>query len=237
MIGAAILLRWFGALGAILAVFAALPGTASAQANYVGNWTVDTGSMAGSCKLELSQQAFGGLPKATTFTCLGPLAFAQNWQPSGNGFTVYGLNRMPIASFSPERGRMVGRLSDGSIATLTPGSGQQFGFAQGGGFQSGGKCIHHPQSGYCAPPEDMTVPRRATNVLVLHPLAVRTDQDLNSKQIGLVEKGQCVRIDGCLDTRWGPRCLIKLNNGTVQGYINKFFTQKDTTFVGFSVGC
>ncbi len=231
------LIRWLGALSAILTLLLAQSGAAFGQANYVGNWTVETGSIMGSCKIELSQNAFGGLPKATTFTCLGPLAFAQNWQPTGSGFTVYGLNRMPIGTFSPERGRMVGRLSDGSIATLTPTSGQQFGFSQGG-FQSGrGKCIHHPQTGYCAPPEDMTVPRRATNVLVLHPLAVRSDQDLNSKQIGLIEKGQCVRIDGCLDTRWGPRCVIKINKGTVQGYINKFFTQKDTTFVGFSVGC
>lgn len=227
--------RRLAALGAMIAIVIALPGAALAQANFVGNWTVDTGGMMGTCRLELSAQAFGGLPKATTFTCVGPFGFANNWQPTGNGFTVYGLNRAVIAAFSPDRGRMVGRLADGSIATLTPASGQQVGRPAHG--NAGRDCVHHPQSGYCAPEEDMTVPRRATNVLVLHPLAVRVDQDLNSRQIGLVEKGQCVRIEGCLDTRWGPRCPIRLNNGATQGYINKFFTQKATTFVGFSVGC
>ncbi|MCL6708209.1 protease inhibitor Inh/omp19 family protein [Pseudomonas sp. R2.Fl] len=228
--------RWLAAL-AVIGSAILFGGAARAQSpqDFVGDWTVEGGPL-GACSINLSGQAMGGQLKATTYTCVGPMSFAWAWAPSGNGVTILGTNNFRIATLSVNRGVLTGRMNDGSLVTMKPASGQKIGVPSGNASQ-GGKCVHHPQSGYCAPPEDMTVPRRATNVLVLHPLAVRAEQDPKSKQIGLVEKGQCVRIDGCLDTRWGPRCLVKIEKGAIQGYINKFFTQKDTTFVGFSVGC
>lgn len=211
-------------------------GAAMAQnnaANFVGAWQANTGGMAGPCTVRLGSA--GGLfgLGASSESCLGPLGFLNGWRAEANGVSLLGLSGEVIGSLTVARNQLQGSLSDGSVITMAPASGQ----ALGSGAPSAG-CIHNPDSGYCADPGEIALPTAfPVTVKALHPLAIRQQPTAQSTSLGTIADGQCFIIEGCTDTKEGMKCHIPEGTGIASGWASKHFNQDGTWFVGFQNFC
>lgn len=243
--------RWLAAFCIFVALMSVTAVTAWAQSaqSFVGDWTVEGGSL-GPCRLTLSGQAMGGQLKATTYTCAGAMSFAWAWSAQPSGITLLGINNVQIGSFQLERGVLAGRMNDGSLVTLRPASGQQFGrreLSRGNGWQdspgnsgqSAGRredCYMREDIYRCADVDDVPPPRGRRHVRVIRQINVREAVDMSSPVISQLQGGQCYVIDGCQDSQWGPRCKIRFNNG-VTGYTIKYYENNGQNFVAFLNRC
>lgn len=235
-------------LPVLIVLIAALAAPVRAQVpqDFVGDWSVEGGAL-GPCSITLSGQAIGGQLKATTYNCTGSLSFAWAWEPSGDGIVINGLNNMRIATLRPARGALVGQTPDGSLVTLRPKSGQQFGrpnFPPTASFptpvapgQAGQACYLRADTGRCAGPEDLQPPRRKAFVRATYDLNVRAAVDMSSPVIGQVKAGQCFTINWCRDSRWGMRCEVQMDRAGHVGYTIKYYEDKGQDYIAFTNEC
>ncbi|WP_105438260.1 AprI/Inh family metalloprotease inhibitor [Neorhizobium sp. T25_13] len=230
---------------AVLAPFM-IAGPAFAQDHpsaYVGSWEVETGSAIGKCSVELKGTAFAGKLSARSIMCLGPLGFLNGWTPSRDGVTLLDLSGREIGSFGPSRGNLVGRLSDGSIVTMRPTSGQRFGGRRNDDRRRSDRdgndradCYMREDTGRCADPSDIPPPRERRLVRSIGPLNVRSQEDMSSPVVTQTEAGECFTVHGCRDTKWGPRCEVRWGKNQT-GYTIKYFERNGKNYIGFLNRC
>ncbi len=210
---------------------------------FIGSWEVETGSLAGNCRIELLGTTFAGKLMARSMMCMGPLGFLGGWAPSGNGVALLDPVGRTVGNFEPSRRELVGRLADGSIITMKPTSGQRFGGRWGddrrhtdrdGGAQA--DCYLREDTGRCADPADIPPPRDRLLVRSIGPLNVRSQEDMSSPVVTQTVAGQCFTVYGCRDTRWGPRCEVRWGNNQV-GYTIKYYERRGNNYIAFLNRC
>lgn len=221
--------------GLAVVIAVAMAGSALAQnaATYVGSWRVSTSGFGGDCDIDLSggNGLFG--PGATSRMCMGQLAFLNGWRAEAKGISLLGLQGEVIGALTVTGAVLKGQMSDGTVVTMTPSSGQTLASAP-----SGSNCIHNPDSGYCADPGEVAVPTAyPVTVKALHPLAIRKEPTAQSQSLGTIADGQCFIVQGCKETKEGVKCLIPEGTGIPSGWASKHFLQDGTWFVGFQNFC
>ncbi|WP_250954050.1 AprI/Inh family metalloprotease inhibitor [Rhizobium sp. CG5] len=239
-------------LAVLFTLFAAASSSAQAPQDYVGEWSVEGGPL-GACKITLSGQAMGGVLKATTYTCAGPMSFAWAWAPTADGIVITGTGNAQIAAFSASRGALVGRAHDGSLLTLRPLSGQRFARGDGAplpglpfpmpfpGAEAGQSkdCYLRADTGRCASKRDSAPPpsNRQSFVRATHDINVRRAVDMSSPIIGQLRQGQCFTVNGCQDSRWGLRCEVQVDRAGNVGYTIKHYEQDGRRYIAFTNEC
>lgn len=230
---------------ALLTALSVANGPLPAQAqsgvpfNLAGMWNVDAAGPVGKCQVELQSHTFAGRLAARSIMCMGPLAFVNGWAPERNGFILIGIDGRQIASFTPARGIMNGRLADGSLVIMRPAGGQRTGAMQpprGGGANP---CYIREDTGKCVRPEDTVAPRgpHPVKVLITGLMNIRRERSLESQVVGQVKSGQCIIVNACFDTKWGVRCEIPMDGGATRGFILKYYEKNGRDYVGFVNRC
>lgn len=217
-----------------------LPVRAQSAATHhlVGTWNVDAGGPVGKCQIELQSHTFAGRFAARSILCMGPLAFVNGWAPERNGFALIGIDGRPVASFSPARGIMTGRLADGSLLVMRPARGQRTDAMQPPDTGAN-PCYLREDTGRCVRPEDTVAPRgpHPVQVRITGLMNIRRERSLESQVVGQVKAGQCIIVNACFDTRWGVRCEIPMDGGATRGFILKYYEKNGRDHVGFVNRC
>ena len=220
-------------LAVVLASICAPVMAQNNAADFVGAWQASAGNSPGTCTVRLGgANGLFGLG-ASSESCLGPLGFLNGWRAEANGISLLGLSGEVIGSLTVARNQLQGRLSDGSVITMAPASGQAL-----ASEPASGDCIHNPDHGYCADPGEIAAPTAfPVTVKALHPLAIRQQPTAQSTSLGTIPDRQCFIIEGCTDTKEGMKCHIPEGTGIPSGWASKHFNQDGTWFVGFQNFC
>ncbi|WP_170253532.1 MULTISPECIES: AprI/Inh family metalloprotease inhibitor [Alphaproteobacteria] len=112
-----------------------------ASPRFLGTWTVVAGNSGGKCQITLMSRQRAGHLAARAVSCRGPLARVSGWAHWRNGFTLLDREGRQIASLSPARGIMTGRLPDGSLVIMRPGAGRRTDATQA---PAAGRNAHRP---------------------------------------------------------------------------------------------
>jgi len=207
-------------------------------ARFVGTWQADTGSMAGSCTVELRSGPgmFGGMG-ASSMMCLGQLGFLNGWTAGNGQIDLLDLSGRPFGSFTADGNTLVGRLSDGTAVRLTPRSGQVV--ARAAPPAGSGGCVVLFGTNRCAETADIGPPQSyPAQVRTTHLTNVRASLDPNSQVVYQIPAGQCFTVDTCYDTPAGLRCHIPGGNGIPEAYVAKLWRdQSNRTGVLFTNRC
>jgi hypothetical protein len=231
-----VLTKTAAALIATLATLAtSSPSLAVSPQSLVGDWTLNNGSIFGPCRLTLTLDNWKGRFRATT-TCVGAMSFLDGWEPTPDGFLLHNVTGGTLGRFSPAAGGLRGQLSDGSSAVVARVAAPRPPATAFPGVTDHGGCILNPQTGQCASQAELRVPRGPQSVRVLHKLTMRAAPTYRSGIVGELQKGQCIKIEGCFETAAEMRCAVPLRGGS-KGYIVRYFEQKGQTFSAFSAGC
>ncbi len=227
---------------ALIATFATLvtaqSGLAVSPQSLVGDWTLNNGSIFGPCRLTLTLDNWKGRFRAST-TCVGAMSFLDGWEPTPDGFLLHNVTGSTLGRFSPSSGGLRGQLSDGSTAEVrrvvaakpVPPPATAF-----PGVTDHNGCILSPLTGACAGQAELSVPRGPQSVRLLHKLTMRAAPTYRAAKVGELQKGQCIRIEGCFETAAEMRCTVPLKGGG-KGYILRYYQDKGQTYSAFSTGC
>lgn len=191
---------------------------------FVGTWQADTGSMAGSCTVELRGGAgmFGGL-SASSMMCLGQLGFLNGWSVGNGRIDLLDLSGRSMATLTADGNTLVGRLADGGALRLTPRSGQVIMRAPAP-VVGGGGCVVIFGTNQCAEAADIgappSYPWQGKTTTVVN---ARSGVDPNSQVTYQLQPGQCFVMDACFNTSAGLRCRIPAGNGQPEAYVSKLW--------------
>lgn len=211
------------------------PSLAVTPQSLVGDWTLNNGSIFGPCRLTLTLDNWKGRFRATT-TCVGAMSFLDGWEPTPDGFLLHNITGGTLGRFSPASGGLRGQLSDGSTAVVARVAAPRPPAVALPGSTDHNGCILSPVTGQCASQAELRVPRGSESVRILHKLTMRAAPTYRSGIVGELQKGQCVKIEGCFETAAEMRCEVPLRGGG-KGYILRYFEQKGQTYSAFSTGC
>jgi hypothetical protein len=214
------------------------PAAAVSPQSLVGDWTLNNGSIFGPCRLSLTLDNWKGRFRATT-TCVGAMSFLDGWEPTPDGFLLHNITGGTLGRFSPAAGGLRGQLSDGSsalVARVAAPKPQRPPAVALPGIVDHGGCILSPVTGQCAGQAELRVPRGPESVRILRKLTMRAAPTYKSEIVGEVQKGQCIKIEGCFETAAEMRCAVPLKGGG-KGYILRYYEDQSRSYSAFRTGC
>ncbi len=65
---------------------------------------------------------------------------------------------------------------------------------------------------------------------------MRAAPTYKSAVVGEVQKGQCIKIEGCFETAAEMRCAVPLKGGG-KGYILRYYEDQSQSYSAFRTGC